>query len=61
MLRTIISVLIANFIFFGAWILYTGFTTIKAVTKLDDNPKGAKARESDRYHYCDYENGCDCD
>lgn len=61
MLTGIIAVFIGNCLFFGLWILYAGFTTIKTVEKLDDNPKGAKDRESSRYHYCDYEDGCDCD
>ena len=54
MLTTIIAVLIANFIFFALWILFTGFTSIKAIQAFDDNPKGATARES----ICDC--GSDC-
>lgn len=61
MLKYIIAVIIGNLIFLGLWILVAGFTTIKAKDLLDDNPKGAKDRESNRYHYCDYEDGCDCD
>lgn len=52
MLKYIIAVLIGNFIFWGMWILFTGFTVLKTKTILDDNPKGASARESSSI--------CDC-
>lgn len=57
MLKYIISVLIGNFVFFGGWILIAGFTTLKAKQAfLDDNPKGASAREASSYCDC----GGDC-
>ena len=56
MLITIISVLIGNLMFFALWILFAGFTSIKAMEALDDNPKGAKARESSSICDC----GSDC-
>ena len=56
MLKYIIAVLIGNAIFFGTWILFAGFTVLKTTTVLDDNPKGASARESSSICDC----GGDC-
>ena len=53
MLKYIIAVFIGNLIFFGSWVLFAGFTTLKAKQAfLDDNPKGASAREAT--------DDCDC-